>query len=236
MPKGTNGFARSLCLLAAWEMVGSQSAVAGPQYRTGDADTVSPGTLGVRVGIVGMQHDSNSTDYEGPLLRLNLGLGSNSEFSSSLDYAHGRLNDGGLALKHVARRDSHNLGFEIRALLPVAAGQSGIGIESHFLATLKRDPTNVHLNLGGFYDPRFAGETRGWRASVLGEKRFAHLLAGLELIAGRVSGEPTFVQAGAGLVAPISRYKLRAGVHLGLIGAAPDVTASIWVTTEGKLW
>lgn len=213
-------------------------AIAGPPYRTGDADTVPEGGLGVRVGILRAQREASSTNYLAPLLRLNLGLTRNAELTSLLDYApeDGRLGDGGLAFKLVSREEGYNIATETLLRLPVSSRQSGIGFESHVLTTIERHPFRVHLSAGGFYDPRRAEVARGWRASMVGERHLGHMRVGMELFLHKAADEQLQVQAGVGFVVPAGRLQVRAGMHAGLTSAAPDIAASVWVTADAQLW
>jgi len=219
-------------------MVFGLPAIAGPPYRTGDADSAEEGTLGVRVGILRVQREASSTDYLAPLLRLKLALTPGAELASLLDYSpeNTQLRDGGLAFKLVSREDGYNIGTETVLMLPVSPHQSGVGFESHVLATIERPPFRVHLDVGGFYDPRLAAIARGWRAGMVGERKHGQLRTGLELYVRKAADEHLQVQAGLGFVAPAGPVKLRAGMHVGLTSAAPDLAASIWVTGDTRLW
>ena len=120
--------------------------------------------------------------------------------------------------------------------MPVNSSQSGVGVESQLLATCKPASLRVHFNAGAFYDPRGDELERGWRASILTEYESSTGRPGLELFARRFHHEGTEVQLGAGWIVPIGSIELRIGVHGGLAGNAPDLTATLWVSTQKQLW
>lgn len=213
-------------------------ALGFPPYRSTDADTAARGVLEARLGLLRALREDGEYEYTSPLLRLNLGLSPNTELISELEYQpeEDRISDGAAGLKFVSRGEDLNVGIETLVLLPVSPGQSGVGVESQFLATFERDRYLLHLNAGGFYDPRSGASEHGWRASLLGEQRRAKARVGLEIFARRSDGESVQVQAGAGLIAPAGRLTIRAGIHAGLTAAAPDLVASIWISTEARLW
>jgi hypothetical protein len=190
------------------------------------------------VGIVRIQREANSTDYLAPLLRMKLALTPNAEVASLLDYSpeNEQLQDGGLAFKLVSREEGFNIGTETVLMLPVLSHQSGIGFESHVVASVDKEPFRVHLDVGGFYDPRLVNVARGWRAGIVGERQHGRMRTGLELYLRKGTEEPLQVQAGIGFVIAAGQLKVRAAIHAGLTAAAPDLAATIWLTGDKKLW
>jgi hypothetical protein len=213
-------------------------AGAFPPYRSTDADTAPLGVLEARVGIVRMQREGDENSYAAPLLRLNLGIARNMELVSEVEYdrEEDQLGDGAIGLKLVAGEGPLRWGVETLALLPVNSMHSGVGIESQLVVTWSRAPVRVHFNAGGTYDSRPSDAERGWRASMLAEYEHALGRPGLELFARQFRGEPAEVQVGAGWIVPVRRFELRIGLHAGLTSHAPDLTASLWFSTQRRLW
>jgi hypothetical protein len=125
-----------------------------------------------------------------------------------------------------------SLGIETLALLPVRPDDEGAGVEAQLLATYWGEGTRVHVNAGGFDDPRGAVDERGWRASVLTELPRGSWRPGVELAAKQVDGENADVRAGLGVIVDLGGVDLRAGAHAGLTDAAPDAVVSFWVATK----
>ena len=192
----------------------------------------------MRVGIVRVQREGDENSYDAPLLRLNLGIARNLELVSEFEYDQDedQLGDGALGAKFVSGNGPLRWGVETLVLLPVNSTQSGVGIESQLLATWSEAPLRIHFNAGGVYDPRPDDTERGWRASVLAEYEHPLGRPGLELFTRQFRGEPTEVQIGAGWIAPVGKFELRIGVHAGLTSNAPDLTASLWFSTQRRLW
>ena len=229
-------FASSLVVAAALSWAGP--AWAFPPYRTTDADVADPGVAEVRLGLVQVEREHSENQYFSPLVRANLGLGHDLEIVSELEYSQDedRVSDAAVGLKWARLESSLGVGVETLALLPVTAGQDGLGVEGQLLATYRTGPLSVHLNAGGFYDGRPAASERGGRASLLGEVRCGRLRPGLELFAKKVSGEPTVVQLGPGVIIDTGRFDIRAALHAGLTREAPDLMLSLWVTWDLAVW
>ncbi len=228
--------ASSLLVAAAISWAGP--AWAFPPYRTTDADVADPGVAEVRLGLVKVEREHSENEYFSPLARANLGLGHDLEFITELEYSQDedRVSDAAVGLKWARLGTSLGIGVETLALLPVTAGQDGLGGEGQLLATYRTGPFSVHLNAGGFYDGRPAPSERGGRASLLGEVRWGRLRPGLELFAKKVSGEPMVVQFGPGVIIDAGRFDVRAAVHAGLTREAPDLTLSLWVSWDLPIW
>jgi hypothetical protein len=224
-------------LVAAALALRSTDAWGFPPYRSTDAETAEPATLEMRLGLVRVQRKDRDDAYESPLLRANLGLVENLELVSELAYGpeEGRLLEGALGFKGVSPPGPLRVGLEALALLPVSSHQSGVGVESQLVSTFSRAPWLLHVNVGGFYDPRFAEIERGWRASVLLELEVRRSRAGIELFAKQVHGDPTIVQAGPGAIVDLGSFDLRTALHVGLSREAPDLMGSVWVTWRWKL-
>lgn len=208
-----------------------QPAAAFPPYRSTDADTAAPWALEARLGFVRVEREASETTYESPLFRGNIGLPNRVEIVT--EFAHEpKTGDRDLAagLKWVPFFATVSFGIETLALLPTP-GTSGVGNESQLLASLWHDPLRVHLNAGGFYDPRPTDTEHGWRASVLGELKFGRLRPGVEIFGKGIESEkPTWI-AGPGVIADLGGFDVRLGLHAGLNREAPDLTTSVWVTT-----
>jgi hypothetical protein len=157
-------------------------------------------------------------------------VGRHYELISELEYAidDHRLAEGALGFKWANLTDGRGIGVETLVLLPVHSGPSGVGIESQFLRTWQQERWQVHVNGGGFYDPRAATTERGWRASVLVEFPRDSFRPGLELFVRDAHSSPARMQAGVGVIAPLKRFEVRTGLHIRLNDAAPDVEATIW--------
>lgn len=209
-------------------------ALAFPPYRSTDAFPPTPYELGVRVGLARLQRDDGEIRVAAPLLRVALGLPKGFEVITQAEYAP-RLNaigDGAVGGRWATLVTPNvGVGVESMALLPVSPGSSGVGVETLFAASARGDGYRLHLNAGGFHDPRFGPAATGWRVSALGEIVRDDLRVGLELF-GKDSdrGQPD-LRAGVGLIRKVGRFDVRGAVHLGLSRAAPDVTTSVWVTT-----
>ena len=229
---------RASSLVVAAAIAWAGPAWAFPPYRTTDADVADPGVAEVRLGLVKVEREHTENEYFSPLVRANLGLGHDLEIVSELEYSQDedRVSDAAVGLKWARLESSLGIGVETLALLPVTASQDGLGVEAQLLATLRRGPFSVHLNAGGFYDDRPAPSERGGRASLLGEVRWGRLRPGLELFAKKVSGEPTVVQLGPGVIIDVGRFDIRAALHAGLTREAPDLALSLWVTWNLAVW
>jgi hypothetical protein len=229
-------------LLGLWALAGAayvcapSPATAFPPYRSADATPATPYELGVRLGVGRVQWEGSHSDVTSPLLRASLGLPDGFEVISQLEYAPraGQLADGALGGKWATEvTETVSVGVETFALLPVRPSTGGVGVESLLVATLRGETYRLHLNAGGFHDPRAGPARSGWRASALAEtvprsgRRVGFELFGKDSDRGRAD-----VRAGVGLIYDFGRFDVRTAVHVGLSPAAPDVTTSLWVTTS----
>jgi hypothetical protein len=205
-------------------------AQAFPPYRSTDADVADPWTLEARLGLLRVTREEGENSFTTPLLRLNLGIPTGFEAVSEFEYSatEGQVEDAAVGLKWVPFRARFSFGTEVLALLPISS-EGGAGTQALLLATYRESPVRIHLNGGGFYDARPVEEELGWRASLLGEVELGRARPGLELFAARVNDEPVHVAAGAGAIVDLDVVDVRAGVHVGLTEAAPDLRASLWV-------
>ena len=214
-------------------------ASAFPPYRSADAVPANPYELGVRLGVGRVEWDRGRSDVTAPLLRASLGLPDGLEVISQLEYSPNtdRLADGAVGGKWATVvTETVSVGVEALALLPVRPSSGGVGVESLFVATFQGDAYRLHLNAGGFYDPRAGPARSGWRASALAEvvprpgRRFGFEVFGKDSDRGGAD-----LRAGAGLIYDLGPFDVRTAVHLGLSPAAPDVVTSLWLTTSFPL-
>ncbi len=218
-------------------MLLAPNAEAFPPYRSTDADTAGAGILEVRLGLLKLQRHGSRTDHSTPLSRINLGLGAHYEVISEMEYSADdhQFREGALGFKWARLDDGFGIGIETLALLPVNSSLSGVGIESQVLATFQRERWQVHMNAGGFYDPRSKRTEKGWRASILAEFPRERLRPRIELFAKRTRSEATKVQAGIGVIGLFRRIEIRSGLHVGLSDAAPDIEASLWLSWRWRV-
>lgn len=226
----------ALAVVAVIEL--ASAAQAFPPYRSTDAEVAPPGLLEARLGLARLEREDRENDYIGPLLRVNLGVANDLELISELEYRpkENHLGDGALGLKWASAVEPGGVGIETLVLLPVSPEHSGAGVESQLLATLRRAPFRLHVNGGGFYDARPADSERGWRASLLGEWESGRVRAGMEVFAKQVHGHGVRGQAGPGIIFSVGQLDIRASLHAGLTSEAPDLAASLWVSTKRELW
>lgn len=213
-------------------------AAAFPPYRSADGIPATPYEWGVRAGLGRLVRDDGRSTVTAPLIRSSLGLPDGFEVIAQLEYVPqaNRLGDGALGGKWATMiSDDLGVGVETFALLPVRPGSGGVGAETLFAATWRGDGLRLHLNAGGFHDPRFGPARSGWRASALAEAAHDRTRVGVELFARDHNRGRPDVQAGAGVIYDLGRFDVRTAVHLGLTPAAPDVVASLWVTTSFPL-
>ena len=213
-------------------------AHAFPPYRSTDAATAAPYELELRLGLGRLQRESGETEVLSPLLRANLGLPGGLELISELEYSPraDEFAEGALGAKWAtAVSERLSVGIETLALMPVNRSTSGVGVESQLLATMRTDSYRLHLNAGGFHDPRAGPAESGWRASALAEIPRDDYRIGFELFGKDSNRGRTDVSAGAGLIYDLGPFDIRTGVHVGLTRAAPDVVTSLWVSTSFPL-
>ena len=230
--KGNLGYILLLILLLQAGLTTPASAF--PPYRSTDADTADPDTLELRVGLVKLEREKSETEVITPSLRANFGLRNKVELISEFEYLpeEGAFGDGAAGFKWVPLFGSTlSMGIETLALLPVRPGDSGVGVESQLLATYWSDEFRLHINAGGFHDPRVSPSEDGWRASLLAEFPREGYRPGVELFAKEVGSEPVDVRAGVGLLYDVGSYQLRTGLHVGLTKEAPDVSFNLWIAT-----
>jgi hypothetical protein len=226
-----------LAVLATSVALRASAAWSFPPYRSTDAETADPGVVEVRLGLTRVEREAHDSHYASPLARVNLGVVENLELVSELEYLpeEGHLGDGALGVKGVAPLGPLRVGVETLALLPSSSGQSGVGVESQLLASWRRGPVDLHVNAGGFHDPRPDEIERGWRASILAELERGRARPGLEAFARQVHGESVAVQAGPGVILDVGAVDLRAALHVGLTREASDLVGSLWITWKWRL-
>ncbi len=230
--KGNLGYILLLILLLQAGLTTPASAF--PPYRSTDADTADPDTLELRVGLVKLEREKSETEVITPSLRANFGLRNKVELISEFEYLpeEGAFGDGAAGFKWVPLFGSTlSMGIETLALLPVRPGDSGVGVESQLLATYWSDEFRLHINAGGFHDPRVSPSEDGWRASLLAEFPREGYRPGVELFAKEIESQPVDVRAGVGLIYDVGSYALRTGLHVGLTKEAPDVSFNLWIAT-----
>lgn len=207
-------------------------AAAFPPYRSTDAGTADPWTLEARLGLFRIEREGSETEYLSPLVRVNLGLPSNlevvSEFQCRADEEE--VDDAALGLKWVPLLGELSAGVETLALLPNAEGNEP-GVESLLLLTWRRHRVRIHVNAGGFYDPRPEDTESGWKAGSILEIRFDRFRPGLEVFAKDSNAGEAQVIAGPGLIFDAGVFDVRAGLHFGLTRSAADSSSSFWLTT-----
>lgn len=207
-----------------------------PPYRTTDADTADPYTVELRLGLIQVEREDGKTEYVSPLFRANLGFPNKIELISELEYRpeEKEFGDGAFGFKWAPVQKALSFGIETLALLPVGPEDEGVGVESQLLATWRghNNDLQVHVNAGGFYDPRGPETEKGWRASMLTEVTTNSFRPGVELFAKQESGGNTDVRLGAGVIKDVGNFEIRSAVHVGLSNEAPDVVFNIWFSTK----
>lgn len=207
-----------------------------PPYKTTDADTADPYTLELRLGLIQVEREDGKTEYVSPLLRANLGFPNKFELISEFEYRpeENEFGDGAFGFKWAPVQKSLSFGIETLALLPVRPEDQGVGVESQLLATWRgnKKDLQVHVNAGGFYDPRGPETVKGWRASMLTEATSNSFRPGIEVFAKQKSGQNADVRLGAGVIKDVGNFKVRSAVHVGLTNEAPDVVFNIWFSTK----
>jgi len=209
-----------------------------PPYRSTDAATADPGFIEIRLGLIGAEREEGDTTYSSPLLRTNIGLPRDIELIAEFEYRpdENRVNHGAVGFKWVPLRGFPSVGVEALALFPVSSDHDGAGVESQLVVTFRREPYQLHVNAGGFYDQRHEETERGWRLSILGEAKTGRFRPGVEVFAKKIEGNPIRVQVGSGIIIDMGNFDIRTGIHVGLSTEAPDMTGSLWVTWKWPLW
>ena len=233
-------YLRIVIALILLQVTISESAVAFPPYKTTDAGTADPYVLEMRLGLIQLEHDDDENTSISPLLRSNFGLPGNFELISEFEYhpSEHEFSDGALGIKWAPESSGFwRFGLETLALMPVRPGDDGVGIESQFLATwYDNHGIRVHINAGGFHDPRTAVTENGWRASVLTELMVnSSFRAGIELFVKQKDGENADLRLGAGLIKDIGGIQLRSGIHIGVTKEAPDIIFNFWIARKFPL-
>lgn len=223
----------ALVLLFSW-LCNPTLIEAAPPYKTTDADTADPNTVEVRVGFIQAEWKNGENEYLSPLLRTNLGLPNKIELVSEFEYLtqENEFGGGALGVKWIPVFGGFSFGIETLALLPVRPNDKGVGVESQFLATWRNTNSRVHVNAGGFHDPRPHETENGWKASVLTEMTSSQFRPGIELVTKQKNGEGIDVRIGAGFIRAIGNYEVRSGIHFGLSHEAPDVAINLWISTK----
>jgi hypothetical protein len=231
--------ARATLLGAAGAFVSALATPANafPPYRTTDAATAGARTLEVRIGALKVQRRDSQSTRSAPLSRVNFGVGDHFEVISELEYAidDHRFADGALGFKWASLADGRGIGVETLVLVPVSSEQSGSGIETQLLRTWQQESWQLHVNAGGFHDPRGAETERGWRGSVLAEFPRERVRPGVELFVRDAHGADARVQGGFGAIVSLERFEVRTGLHVGLTDEAPDLEASLWFSWKWTL-
>ena len=224
----------SACALLAFI---TTPAGAFPPYRTTDAETAGARVLEVRIAALKVQRHDSESARSAPLSRVNFGIGDHYEVISELEYAidDHRFADGAFGFKWANLADGRGIGVETLVLVPVNSEQSGSGLESQFLRTWQQETWRLHLNAGGFYDPRSGETERGWRGSVLAEFPRERVRPGVELFVRDANGADPRVQGGFGAIVSLERVEIRTGLHVGLTDEAPDLEASVWFSWKWTL-
>lgn len=224
-------------LLAFIQAIHASPAGAFPPYKTTDADTADPYNLELRLGLLQATRGGGETEYASPLLRANFGLPNKLELISEFGYLpeEGEFGEGAVGFKWAPLQGTPSFGIETLALLPVREGDSGTGVESQLVATWHRpgERLRVHVNAGGFHDPRGSDTENGWRASVLAELMGdSSLRPGIELFAKQISGENADVRLGVGVIKDLGQFEIRSALHAGLTDQAPDVAFNLWFSLK----
>lgn len=220
------------------QVVNPLPVAAFPPYKSTDAGTADPYVLEMRLGFIQLARDGDETTSISPLLRANFGLPGKLELISEFEYhpKEHRFNDGALGFKWVpVVAGPWSFGLETLALIPVRAADDDVGVESQFLATWHKPGLLVHLNAGGFHDPRAAATENGWRASLLTESTTSTSRLGIELFAKQKDGEGVDIRLGAGLIKDIAGMQLRSAIHIGVTNQAPDIVFNFWIAKKFPL-
>lgn len=230
-----NSFWPIITALIILQIIAPAPAAAFPPYKSTDADTAGPYVLEMRLGLIQLERDGEETTSITPLLRANFGLPGKFELISEFEYhpKEHQFNDGALGFKWIpVVAGPWSIGLETLALIPVRSGDDDVGVESQFLVTWNRTNLLVHLNAGGFHDPRATATENGWRASLLTEFTASTFRPGFELFAKQIDGESIDVRLGAGFIKDIGSMQLRSAIHIGITNEAPDVVFNFWIARK----
>lgn len=225
-----------IVFLVSIQIIYVPPVAAFPPYKTTDADTADPYNLELRLGLVQVEREGGATQYVSPLLRANFGFPYKVELISEFEYLpeEHEFGDGASGIKWAPMQGPLSFGIETLALLPVRPGDDGVGVESQLLATWRghNRGVQVHVNAGGFHDPRGSETENGWRASVLTELTDSSFRPGIELFAKQKSGEDADVRLGVGVIKDVGQFQIRSAIHAGLTDQASDVVFNIWFSMK----
>lgn len=227
----------SIMTTAAMIAISPRVSSAFPPYHLSDANTADPWWLEWRAGFLRLTRDAGENSWApGTNIRLNLGLPGQMEFVSEFEYApgDGKYSDAAAGLKWVSGGERVSFGVETQALLP-DPGMSGTGVETVFLMTVRWDDALAHFNAGGLYSERGKDVERGWEGGAILEKKTGSLRPGVEIFARQTNSEPAQVSISAGLIISFGLLDIRFGAGSGLTQAAPDFSASLWITGKFPL-
>lgn len=219
-------------------VISPDQTAAFPPYKSTDAGTADPYVLEMRLGLIQLERDGQQTTTISPLLRSNFGLPGKLELVSEFEYHPGEreFGDGALGIKWAPLVvESWSFGMEVLSLVPVRPGDHGVGTEAQLLATWHNPNMLVHINAGGFHDPRAEATENGWRASVLVELTSKSFHPGIELFAKQKDGEDVDLRLGVGLIKDIGSIQLRSGIHIGVTSDAPDLIFNFWIARKFPL-
>ncbi len=146
------------------------------------------------------------------------------------------MTDAAVGFKWVPLRRELNLGVEALLLPPVSGGEDWAGVECVGLATFRRGNVLLHIDAGGFYDPRSKATEKGWKAGAIVEIEKGRLQPGFEVFAKQVKHERLGLQAGPGIIVDLGPFDVRAGLRAGVTREAPDLELTIWITTKIRVW
>jgi hypothetical protein len=191
----------------------------------------------LRLGLVQVGREGGATEYASPLLRANFGLPNKVELVSEFEYRpdEDELGEGAVGIKWAPLQGDVSFGIETLGLLPVRSQDGGMGAESQLLATWnqRRHGFRLHLNAGGFYDPRRSGRAHGWRASMLAEMMGNDSFRpGFEVFARQRDGDEADIRFGVGIIKYLWQFEIRSAIHAGLTDKAPDVVFNLWLSTR----
>jgi len=222
----------STLIAAAMIVINPRVSSAFPPYHLTDADTADPWWLEWRAELLQLTRDAGENSWApGTLFRLNLGLPGQMEFISEFAYASGdgKYSDAAAGLKWASGGERVSFGVETQALLS-DPGVSGTGVETVFLMTVRWDDALAHFNAGGLYSERGKDVERGWEGGAIVEKKMGSLRPGVEIFATQTNSEPAQVSITAGLIISFDLLDIRLGAGAGLTQAAPDFSASLWIS------
>ena len=232
-----NSYLHIITAVIIIQVISHEPVAAFPPYKSTDAGTADPYVLEMRLGLIQLERVGEETTSISPLVRANFGLPGKLELISEFEYhpSEHEFSDGALGIKWApVVAGSWSYGLETLALMPVRPGDDDVGVEAQFLATwYDNHGLRVHVNAGGFHDPRAAATENGWRASVLMELMGnSSFRPGIELFAKQKDGEDVDIRLGAGLIKDIGIMQLRSAIHIGVTNEAPDIIFNFWIARK----